>query len=75
MVVIWVNDGLVCSNKSNSISDLIKYLGKHVEMRSSEAKHFVGLSITRVRKERMLYVSQLDYTRKTLQWFCMDECH
>lgn len=75
MVVIWVDYGLVCSNNSNSLSEIIKYLGKHFEMRSSEANHFVGLSITRVRKERMLNVLQPDYTRKILQRFCMDGCH
>lgn len=44
-------------------------------MNSSEASLFVGLSITRDRKEKMLFVSQPDYTKKILQRFEMDKCH
>lgn len=47
MVVIWVEDGLVCSNKNKAVSDIINYLAEHFEMRSSEANHFVRISITR----------------------------
>lgn len=44
-------------------------------MNSSEASLFVGLSITRDRKEKMLFFSQPDYTKKILQHFQMDKCH
>jgi hypothetical protein len=75
MVVIWVDDGLVCSNNNKAINDIINYLAEHFEMRSSEANHFVGLSITRNRKEKLLYVSQPDYTEKILKRFHMDGCN
>jgi hypothetical protein len=75
MVIIWVDDGLVCSNSSKAISDIINYLADHFEMRSSEANHFVGLSIFRNRKEKTLYLSQPEYTEKILQRFHMDGCH
>ncbi len=52
MVVIWVDDGLVCSNNNKAINDIINSLAEHFEMRSSEANNFVGLSITRNRKEK-----------------------
>ena len=74
MVIIWVDDGLVCSNSNKAISDIINYLSEHFEMRSSEANHFVGLSISRNRKEKLLYVSQPDYTEKILQRFHMSGC-
>ena len=75
MVIIWVEDGLVCSNSNKAISDIINYLAEPFEIRSSEAKHFVGLSISRNRKEKLLYVSQPDYTEKILQRFQMSRCN
>lgn len=44
-------------------------------MRSSEANHFVGLSIHRNRKEKFVYVSQPDYTSKIIRRFHMDQCN
>lgn len=75
MVIIWVDDDLVCSSSQDAISNIINYLGEHFEMRSSAADHFVGLSITCDCKEKILYVSQSDYTRKTLRRYFMDQCH
>lgn len=43
-------------------------------MRHGPANHFVGLSISRNRHERTLYVSQPDYIRKILQRFHMLDC-
>ena len=74
MVVIWVDDGLVCSNKQ-VILDIINYLGQHFEMRSSEATQFVGMSISRLREQRILAIHQPDYTTKILRRFNMDGCN
>ena len=43
-------------------------------MRHGPANHFVGLSISRNRHERTLFVTQLDYIRKILQRFHMLDC-
>ena len=75
MVIIWVDDGLVCSSSNDAISRIINYLNDYFEMRSSSADHFVGLSITRDRKEKTLHVSQPDYTRTILRRYHMDQCH
>ncbi len=74
-VTIWVDDGLVCSNSSDVITKIISHLKEHFEMRSSEANHFVGLSITRNREEKTLYISQPDYIKKILRRFHMDQCN
>ena len=74
-VIIWVDDGLVCSSSSDAIIEIINYLKQHFEMRSSEANHFVGLSITRKREEKTLYVSQPEYIQKILKRFHMDQCN
>jgi hypothetical protein len=75
MVIIWVDDGWICSNNNDAIFEIINYLSKNFEMRSSEANHFVGLSIHRKRKEKFVYVSQSDYTSKIIRRFHMDQCN
>ncbi len=70
-----MDDGLVCSNSSKAISDIKNYLADHFEITSSEANHFVGLSIFRNQKEKTLYLSQPEYTEKILQHFLTDGCH
>ena len=75
MVIIWVDDGLICSNNNDAIFEIINYLSKNFEMRSSEANHFVGLSIHRNRKEKFVYVSQPDYSSKIIRCFYMDQCN
>jgi hypothetical protein len=67
-----VDDGLLCSNKNKAINEIINYLAERYEMRSSESNHFVGLSITRNRKEKLLYESQPNCTEKILKRFHMD---
>jgi hypothetical protein len=72
MVIIWVDDGLICSS-SEAIDEIISYLSEHFEMRSSEANHFVDLSISRKREEKTLYVSQPDNIKKILRCYHMDK--
>ena len=73
-VAIWVDDGLVCSNNESLVKEIITYLNKHFDMRHGPANHFVGLSISRNRHERTLFVTQPDYIRKILQRFHMLDC-
>ncbi len=75
MVVIWVDDSLVCSTSGAAIGNIVKYLGKHFDMRSTPAEHFVGLSITRDRMEKTLYVSQPEYVKTILRRFHMKDCN
>ena len=73
MVIIWVDDGLICSSSSKTIAEIISYFIEHFEMRSSEANHYAGLSISRKREEKTLYVSQPDYIKKILRCYHMDK--
>lgn len=75
MLIIWVDDGLVCSNNNNATTDIIVYLGKCFAMRSTSADHFVGLTITRNPVQRTIYVNQPDYAHEILKRFYMSECH
>jgi hypothetical protein len=75
IVTIWVDDGLICSSNGDTVTGIINYLSKHFDMRSSPANIFVGMSISRDRVNRTLYVSQPEYTQKILRRFHMDHCH
>jgi hypothetical protein len=44
-------------------------------MRCTHANHFVGISITRKRRDKALYLSQPDYVKKILKKFYMADCH
>ena len=74
MVIIWVDDGLVCGSNNEVVQQVIEYLGKHFAMRSSSAESFVGILITRDRKQKTLYLSQPDYTKKVIRRFHMSDC-
>lgn len=71
----WLDDGLICSNKKKTISDIFDYLKVHFEMRSTTASCFVGLTISRDHERRKLYLSQPSYIKKFLRKFGMEECN
>lgn len=70
-----IDDGLICSSNGDTVTGIINYLSKHFDMRSSPANIFVGMSISRDRVNRTLYVSQPEYTKKILRRFHVDHCH
>lgn len=74
IMCIWVDDGLVCSNRKDAISDILKYLSHHFEMRSHPVDHFVGIAVTRDRIENKIYLSQPNYVKKILDKFNMSDC-
>lgn len=74
-VLIWVDDGLVISVDGNLVKQVIEYLKKYFEMRCTPANHFVGISITRNRRDKILYLSQPDYINKILKKFHIIDCH
>lgn len=51
-MAIWVDDGLICSNNKTAIAEIISFLATHFEMRSLPTDRFLGLEITRNRKEK-----------------------
>jgi Reverse transcriptase (RNA-dependent DNA polymerase) len=75
IVAIWVDDGLVCANNNEIISNVYAHLNTHFDMRSAPATNFVGLEILRDRSHRKLHVSQQRYITKILHKFDMFECN
>ena len=75
IMIIYVDDGLVCSNTPSVLTAILDYLRTHFQVRSFPASRFVGLDITRDRANKTLYVSQPDFTRKMLKRYNMSECN
>ena len=49
VLLIYVDDGLVCSNLTEVLTDIVEFLRIHFKVRSLSANRFVGLDITRDR--------------------------
>jgi hypothetical protein len=67
IVAIWVDDGLLASNKKELLSDIVQYLQIHFQITSGPADVFVGLLINRDRPNRSLHLSQPHYIAKILE--------
>lgn len=74
LLIIWVDDGIIASNKQNAIDDFLFVLGEKFQIRSHPVSRFVGVIITRNRQQRKIFLSQPDYIDKILRNFHMASC-
>ena len=74
-VLIYVDDGLVCSNKKSVLSEIISFLSKEFKIRTMPADRFLGLDISRNRESKELFISQPHYVAKILEKFRMNNCN
>ena len=74
-VLIFVDDGLVCSNRANTLTDILEHLKTFFEVQSFPANRFLGLDINRDREKRQLHLSQPVFISKILERFNMQTCH
>jgi hypothetical protein len=74
ILVIWVDDGLLCSNKKEAIADVLAFLSEHFEMRTLSTDRFVGMEIERDSKTRKIYISSSTFIEKILNRFNMADC-
>ncbi len=75
ILIIYVDDGLACSNTAAVLTAMLDYLGTNFQVRSFPASRFVGLDITRDRPNKKLYVNQPDFVKKILRRYNMSECN
>ena len=75
IVAIYVDDGLVCSNKPDTLTSILEFLGKEFQMRTLSADRFVGVNITRDRERRQLFFAQPHYITFILEKFNMAGCN
>ena len=74
-LVIWVDDGIVASTNKQNIGDFLTALGDTFQIRSYPLERFVGITITRDRKRRMIHLAQPDYIAHVIEKFQMTSCY
>ena len=75
LLIIWVDDGIFASNKPGCINEFLTTITNTFQIRSHQPDLFVGITITRERNERKLFLSQPDYIDKIVKTFHMEGCH
>jgi hypothetical protein len=71
-VVIWVDDGIVAGTKKQDIDDFLSALGDTFQIRSYPLERFVGITIIRDRRRRMIHLAQPDYIAHVIEKFSDD---
>ncbi len=74
-VIIYVDDGLICSNRKETAAEISAYLSTEFKIRTLPANRFLGVDITRNRENRELFLCQSDFIARTLKKFSMESCN
>lgn len=75
ILIIYVDDGLACSNRPNILAAILDYLREHFQVRSIPPNRFVGLDISRDRSNRTLFINQPDFIHRILKKYNMENCN
>lgn len=73
IILIYVDDGLACSNNKDLLDKVIDHLQNKFEMSVMDPNCFLGLEIKRNRQLRTLHISQRFYIDKLIDKFRMRE--
>jgi hypothetical protein len=72
-LILYVDDMLIVGKNKGELSSLKKNLGQNFDMKDlGDAKHILGMRITRDRSKRCIYLSQAEYISKVLKRFNME---
>lgn len=74
-LAIWVDDGVLASNRLEAIEKFLEDLSRKFQIRSYPLERFVGVTITRDRGKRQIHLSQPDYAAHVVRNFRMESCH
>lgn len=74
MIIIWVDDCIIASNRQIAIDELIVALNNKFKICSHPIDTFVGMKMERDRTSRKLYLYQHDYIKKVAEAFHMSSC-
>jgi hypothetical protein len=75
ILIIYVDDGLACSNRTKVFEAILEQLRKKFQVRTLPPNRFVGLDITRNREDRTLSINQPDFVRRILKRYNMEDCN
>ena len=73
-LVIWVDDGIIASTNKQVIDEFLIELGGTFKIRAYPLERFVGITITRDRKQRTIHLCQQDYIEHLVNKFQMTLC-
>jgi hypothetical protein len=74
ILIIYVDDGIILSNRKQTLTHILDHLKMAFEIRSLPAHRFIGIDIIRDRPKRMVYISQPEYVVKIADKFNMSTC-
>lgn len=74
IVVIYVDDGLIASNRPETIKSMIHHLEQKFQIRTLEPTRFVGLNLVRDRINRLIYIDQENTIDRMLNDNNMSDC-
>jgi hypothetical protein len=75
LLIIWVDDAIIASNKSECITQFLANTRNTFQIRSNQPDRFVGITVTRERNKLRIFLSQPDYVDKIVETFHMEGCH
>lgn len=74
ILAIYVDDGLIASTSELSISPVIDYLRRSFEIKTTEAKYYLGFEIQR-NLDGSIHINQAAYTKRILHRFGLHDAH
>jgi hypothetical protein len=74
-MAIWVDDGILASNRLEAIDSFLSELGHEFKIRIYPLERFVGNTIIRDRQKRQIHLSQPDYIDHVVRNFHMESCN
>lgn len=70
-LVTWVDDNIVASTNKQAIEEFLAALGGTFQIQAYPLERFVGITITRDRKQRTIHLGQPDYIEHLVNKFQM----
>lgn len=75
MLVLYVDDGQLCSTNKKYAQDVLGFLRSHFEMTIGNAKMFLGMEIQIDQTKGELKLSSRHYVNRLLSKFSMENCN
>ena len=66
IVTIFVDDGLICSNSPTRITSILKYMSDVFVTKVTDPEVYVGLHLTRDRKQKIISIDQARYIQEKI---------
>ena len=73
LLVLYVDDGLLASNRPAAMDDLLAQMDQQFRIRSSDPDVFVGLEIQRCRQTKTISIGQSAYISRLVERFNMTD--